>query len=239
MGIHFAMPSLCLLLTYHCDTLCLYTSWHAKKTSLGTQITAKDRRTNELRISKCVYLGSCSDAKSKGQTTGFFCRANECLDELCTTLFLADIYENMVQIKDSWQEGTISTLAALPEELVSVQNPGVQCGAFGWLVNLVPSDRWAGLRNSQSLYTVVEEKIIFGHHMHLWPCVLPTHPFIHHLYLLPSAVKIAEICWSPSHALGRRWSPPWTSRQFVTGRRVLSYSCKKMYTLLWSLPLIG
>lgn len=101
-----------------------------KKNSLGTQITAKDRRMNELGISKCVYFSSCSEAKSKGQTTGFLCRANEWLDELSRTLFLAAIYDNMVRIKESRQEGTIapshkvlgiSTLAALPEELVPVQ----------------------------------------------------------------------------------------------------------------------
>lgn len=100
------------------------------KNTLGTQITAKGRRMNGLGISKCLYFGSCSEAKSKGQTTGFLCRANEWFDELSRTLFLADIYENMISIKESRQEGTIapyhkvlgiSTLAASPGELVSVQ----------------------------------------------------------------------------------------------------------------------
>lgn len=111
-------------------TLYAFTPAGMQKNSLGTQITAKDRRMNELGISKCVYFSSCSEAKSKGQTAGFLCRANEWLDELSRTLFLADIYENMVRIKESRQEGTIapyrkvlgiSTLAALPEELVPVQ----------------------------------------------------------------------------------------------------------------------
>lgn len=78
----------------------------------------------------CISAVAQKQSQKDRQTTGFLCRANEWLDELSRTLFLAAIYDNMVRIKESRQEGTIapshkvlgiSTLAALPEELVPVQ----------------------------------------------------------------------------------------------------------------------
>lgn len=55
MGIHFSVPLLCLLLTYHCDTSIPSHQLARKKGTICVhKKTAKDRRENELGILKCV-----------------------------------------------------------------------------------------------------------------------------------------------------------------------------------------